>query len=67
MNPDQNLQYLAFFRVEYPLDMVRNWLKLGIDCFVFDAYFPATEDPNRPIVPMCSIRIRVRSCCCAAR
>lgn len=53
MHPNQNLQYLSFFRLEYALDQVRHWLHQDIDCFVFDSYFPATEDPNRPLYLCC--------------
>jgi hypothetical protein len=54
MNHDQNLQSLAFFRLEYAIDQVKYWLmQPDIEHFVFDFYFPATEDPNRPIYLCC--------------
>lgn len=56
MHPNQNLQFLAFFRLEYALDKVRHWLHQDIDCFVFDSYFPATEDPGRPLYLCCFAR-----------
>lgn len=54
MNNDQNLQPLAFSRLEYSINQVNYWLSQeGMDYFVFDAYFPGTEDPNRPIYLCC--------------
>jgi len=54
MNNDQNLQPLAFYRLQYALDQVRYWLEQKeFERFVFDPYYPATEDPNRPIYLCC--------------
>jgi hypothetical protein len=53
MNPDQNLQYLAFPRLEYAITQVNFWLGQEIDYFVFVSYFPATEDPNKPLYLCC--------------
>ncbi|HVU95434.1 MAG TPA: hypothetical protein VHE34_09425 [Puia sp.] len=54
MNNDQNLQHLALCRLEYSIDQVNYWLgQQGMAYFVFDEYFPATQDPNRPIYLCC--------------
>lgn len=54
MNHGQTLQSLAFFRLEYAIDQVKYWLSQSdMENFVFDFFFPATEDPNTPIY-LCS-------------
>jgi hypothetical protein len=57
MNNDQNFQSLAFYRLEYSIDQVKFWLRQnGMDCFVFNPFFPGTEDPARPIYLCCFAR-----------
>ena len=54
MNQDHNLQQLAFYRLEYSIDQVRYWLgNSDLENFCFEPYFPATEDPNRPLYLCC--------------
>jgi hypothetical protein len=50
-------QTLTFDRVEYSVEQVQHWLSQSeIDAFVFEFYFPVTEDPNRPFLLCCYAR-----------
>lgn len=50
-------QTLNFHRVEYPIALVQHWLDfIDLKSFVFDFYFPETEDPGRPILLCCFAR-----------
>jgi hypothetical protein len=57
MKHPSNLQTLAFYRVEYAIQQVKLWLNdADLDYFVFDNFFPATEDPCRPMLLCCFTR-----------
>src|ERR1700759_834528 len=56
MMQEMSLQTLKFALLEYPVIEIQNWLDTpGVDWFVFDFYFPETEDPARPVYLCCFI------------
>lgn len=45
---------LKFSWLEYPLTELGRWMNdPGLDCFVFNFFFPVTNDPERPIYLCC--------------
>jgi hypothetical protein len=56
MNHQAPQQTLAFYRVVYSIETVKEWLSRKnpeVDYFVFDSFFPATADPSRPMLLCC--------------
>lgn len=54
MNHHYPLTTLKFSWLEYPVSDIDRWMsQIGLDCFVFNFFFPATADPERPIHLCC--------------
>jgi hypothetical protein len=56
MNLETPLQTLKFLWVKWPIAQVEFWLNYptpGLDYFLFDFHFPATQDTGRPLGLCC--------------